>query len=95
MESKELYKWKSVSVSLGHVQLFAIPRPVSCQSPLFLEFSRQEYWNGLPFPSPGDLLNPGIEAAGRFFTIWATSQRNRLTDMENKIMIAKGEAGES
>ena len=31
------------------------------QAPLSMEFSRQEYWNGLPFPSPGDLPNPGIE----------------------------------
>ena len=42
-----------------------------------MEFSRQEYWSGLPFPSPGDLPNPGIEPgspalAGGFFTIWAT-----------------------
>ena len=32
-----------------------------CQSPLSMEFFRQEYWNGLPFPSPGDLPNPGIK----------------------------------
>ena len=31
------------------------------QAPLSMGFSRQEYWSGLPFPSPGDLLNPGIE----------------------------------
>ena len=34
---------------------------MSCQAPLSMEFSRQEYWSGLPFPSPGDLPNPGIE----------------------------------
>ena len=34
---------------------------VACQVPLDMEFSRQEYWGGLPFPSPGDLHNPGIE----------------------------------
>ena len=34
---------------------------VTHQAPLFLEFSRQEYWSGLTFPSPGDLLDPGIE----------------------------------
>ena len=34
---------------------------VACQVPLSMEFSRQEYWSGLPFPSPWDLLNPGIE----------------------------------
>ena len=38
-----------------------IPWTVVCQDPLSMEFSRQEYWNGLPFPSPGDLPNPGIE----------------------------------
>ena len=49
---------------------------VICQAPLFMEFSRPEYWSGLPFPTPGDLPNPGIELvslvspalAGRFFT---------------------------
>ena len=39
----------------------AIPWPVACQAPLFMGFSRQEYWSGLPFPSPGDLPDPGIE----------------------------------
>ena len=34
---------------------------VACQAPLSLEFPRQEYWRGLPFPSPGDLPDPGIE----------------------------------
>ena len=41
--------------------LFATPWTVASQTPLFMEFSRQESWSGLPFPSPGDLLNPGIE----------------------------------
>ena len=46
---------------------------VASQAPLFMGFSRQEYWTGLPFPSPGDLLNPGIEPvpaslAGGFLT---------------------------
>ena len=36
------------------------PWTVAHQAPLFLEFSRQEYWSGLPFPSPGDLPDPGI-----------------------------------
>ena len=34
---------------------------VACQDPLSIGFSRQEYWSGLPFPSPGDLPDPGIE----------------------------------
>ena len=37
------------------------PRTVACQPSLSVKFSRQKYWNGLPFPSPGDLPNPGIE----------------------------------
>ena len=39
----------------------ATPWTVACQAPLSMGFSRQEYWNGLPFPSPGDLLNPEIK----------------------------------
>ena len=39
----------------------AIPWTVAHQTPLFKEFSRQEYWRGLPFPSPGDLSDPGIK----------------------------------
>ena len=46
---------------LSHVQLFAIRRTVACQAPLPIEFSRQEYWNGLPFLSPGDLPSPGTK----------------------------------
>ena len=40
---------------------FAIPWTIACQAPLSMEFSRQEYWSGSPFPSPGDLPNSGIE----------------------------------
>ena len=42
-------------------QLFVIPWTVACQAPLSLKLFRQEYWSGLPFPSPGDLPNPGME----------------------------------
>ena len=43
------------------VQLFATPWAVARQAPLSLEFSRQEYWSGLPCSPPGDLLNAGTE----------------------------------
>ena len=43
------------------ITLFVMPRTVAHQAPLSLEFSRQEYWSELPFPSPEDLPNPGIE----------------------------------
>ena len=45
----------------SHVRLFMTPWTVAHQISLSLGFSRQEYWSGLPFPSPGDLANPGIE----------------------------------
>ena len=47
--------------SLSCVQLFSTPWTVAHQAPPSMEFSRQEYWSGLPFPSPGDLPDPGIE----------------------------------
>ena len=47
--------------SLSHVRLFVIPWTVAYQAPLSMGFSRQECWIGLPFPSPGDLPDPGIE----------------------------------
>ena len=47
--------------SLSHVRLFATPWTAAYQAPPSMGFSRQEYWSGMPFPSPGDLPNPGIE----------------------------------
>ena len=49
-----------VCVLLSRVRLFATPWTIAHQ-PLSMEFSRQEYWSKLPFPSPGDLPDPGIE----------------------------------
>ena len=61
------------------VWLFGTPWTVARQGSLSMWYSRQEYWSGLPFPSPGDLPNPGIELvspmlAGGFFTVWATRE---------------------
>ena len=55
------------------VASFAAPWTVAYQGPLSMGFPRQEYWSGLPFPSPGDLPDPGIKPVssvwmGRFFT---------------------------
>ena len=47
--------------SLSRVRLFVTPWTVAYQAPPSLGLSRQEYWSGLPFPSPGDIPNPGIE----------------------------------
>ena len=46
---------------LSRVRLFATPWTVAYQAPPSMGFARQEYWSGLPFPSPGDLPGPGIE----------------------------------
>ena len=45
----------------SHLLLLGTPWTVAHQAPLFMEFSKQEYWSGLPFPSPGDLPDPRIE----------------------------------
>ena len=56
-------RWNLVCVCelLSHVGLFATPQTVARQAPLSMDFSRQEYWSGLPFSSPGDLSDPGTE----------------------------------
>ena len=53
--------------SLSHVQLFATPWTIAYQAPPSMGFSRQEYWSGLPFPSPGDVPNPRIELGSPAF----------------------------
>ena len=59
--------------SLSRVRLFVTLWTVAHQAPLSLGFPREEYWSGLPFPSSGDLPNPGVKPAsfalaGEFFT---------------------------
>ena len=75
---------------LSHVQLFSAPWTVACQTPLSMVFSRQEYWRGLPFPTPGDLPDPEIEptspespalTAG-FFYHWVTWEAPKMTSHE-------------
>ena len=56
LDHKEGWKWK-----WSRIWLFVTPWTVGYQAPLSMGFSRQEYWSGLPFPSPGDLPDPGIE----------------------------------
>ena len=64
----------------SHVRLFVTLWTIACQTPLSMEFYRQDYWSGLPCPSPGDLPDPEIEPVflmspglpGRFFTTSAT-----------------------
>ena len=76
--------WKEKVKSLSRVQLFATP-----WTPPSMEFSRQEYWRGLPFPSPQDLPDPGIKPRSPAFwadafTVWATREAPTLTEAGNK-----------
>ena len=61
---------------LSCVRLFVTPWTVAYQASQSMGFSRQEYWSGVPFTSPGDLPDPGIEppSPGRRFTLWATRE---------------------
>ena len=76
---------------LSHVQFFTTPWTVARQVPLSMEFSRQEYWSGLPFPSPGNLPDPGIEPkslaspalAGGFFTTAPPGEPELLIKLDN------------
>ena len=88
-------RWVCVCVLIGfsHVQLFMTLWGIVCQAPLSMVFSRQECWSGLPFPSPGDLLNPGIEPtsllslalAGEFFSTRANFGSSQLFRLFGKI----------
>ena len=69
--------------SLCHVQSFFTPWTIAQQDPLSMGFPRQEYWSGSPFPSPGNLPNPGIKPAspalaGRFFTTEPRGKPQRM-----------------
>ena len=55
----------------SHVWLFVILWTIACQALLSIGFSRQEYWGRLPFPSPGDLPNPGIEPSSLMSSVLA------------------------
>ena len=56
----DINMWSEVK-SLSHVWLFATAWTIAYKAPLSMEFSKQEYWSKLPFPSPGDFPGPGIE----------------------------------
>ena len=83
--------------SLSQVHLFVIPRTVACQAPLSMEFSRQEHWRGLTFPSPGNFPDPRIEPgslaspalAGGFFTTsapWADVEFSNLRSLQEDVL---------
>ena len=70
---------KERKITLSRVQLFATLLTVALQAPLSMNFLRQEYWSGLPFPSPGDLPNSGIEPGSS-----ALQADSLLTELQGK-----------
>ena len=67
---------------------YVTPWTIACLAPLSMRFPRQEYWSGLPFPSPVNVLNPGIEPAshalaGQFFTT-ERAKKSRFTINKKK-----------
>ena len=74
--TQDLVSWTLLCDIICKYQLCLTLQTLAHQVPLSMELSRQEYWTGLPFPSPGDLPNPGTEPAshvisciaGRLFT---------------------------
>ena len=69
--------------SLSCVRLFATPWTVAYQASPSMGFSRQEYWSGLPFPSPGDLPDPGIEPGSPALGTDALTSEPRGTPQEH------------
>ena len=87
---------------LSCVRLFAAPWTVVHQAPLSTEFFRREYWSRLPFPTPGDLPNPGTESmslmspalAGRFFTTRSVMPKSQNLPVTTRELISAAEARE-
>ena len=80
-----------MSRMLSRVRLFETPGTVAYQAPPSMEFSRQEYWSGLPFSSPGDLPNPGIEPRSPAFQVDAlTSKPPGKPHQINMLMLSQG-----
>ena len=85
---------ENYSCMLSHfnrVQLCAKLWTAACQAPLSMEFSRQEYWSGLPFPSPRDLPNPGTEpeslmfpASSVFLSLVSHLAKRKLLELNNE-----------
>ena len=87
LKERQSYRPLEVKVkfSCKSVGLFEIPWTVACPAPLSMEFSRQEYWSGLPFPSPGIFPTQGLnlgflhcrQILYQFFTAWEGIQTHR------------------
>ena len=101
LQTQAIWIWITVLIWVYvHAKLLQLyltlcnPMDYNLQAPLFMGFSRQEYWRGLPCPSPGDLPNPGVEPmclmspalAGRFFTTSATWEISNCVIQANTVL---------
>ena len=88
---KSPWKWKCQSLS--HVQLFGTPWTVVHQAPLSMGFSKQEYWSGLPFPSPGIFLaqgsNPGLLSLAHWSNKRCPLDRDWFCRLPLRVTLAK------
>ena len=90
-----LRKESAAGITLGSCQVVSDslwPHRLACQVPLSLEFPRQEYWSGLPFPTPGDFPDRGIEPtspalAGTLFYCWATREATGIIRFLHKSLV--------
>ena len=81
--------------SLNHVRPFAASWTMASQAPLSLEFSKQDFWNGVPFSPPGNLPYPGVKPAslaspsltGRFFTASTTWEALSIVPLHLKLAL--------
>ena len=80
---------KSEVKLLSRVWLFVTPWTVAYQAPPSMGFSRQEYWSGVPFPSPGDLPNPGMEPESPEFQADALTSELHQGSPYNEIFVIK------
>ena len=72
---------------LSHVRLLATPWTVARQAPLSMEFFRQEYWSGLPFPFPGDLPKPGVKPMSLLYCRWILYHLSHQGNQETGIIM--------
>ena len=82
-----ILEWVAMPFSKSHALLFMTPWTIARQAPLSMGSSRQEYQRGLPFPTPGDLPDPGMEPAspalaGRFFTTEPPARPPKSSNLE-------------
>ena len=75
--------------SLGRVRLFATPWTVAYQAPQSIEFSRQEYWSGLPFPAPVGFPDPGIEPGSPSLQVDALPSEPHMPQIKIHALVTK------